>query len=244
MGRFIDLTGQKINRWSVLERAPNRNHNTMWLCLCDCGNTKCVGGTALTSGHTKSCGCWRKEKITKHGLSASKTYGVWKHMVQRCTNTKTARYKDYGGRITICDRWNPKQGGSFKNFLEDMGECPPGLSLDRIDNNLGYYQENCRWISLQQQSFNKRNTVKIFYNNKEWCRAELARQFNLRPETLQNRINRGMSIEEALNTPLPKQTRKLKSDKNKSLQQSYNEMYNNIQPPIKNTNPLWKYLNV
>jgi len=249
MGRFIDLTGRKFHRWSVLERSVNKDKNTMWLCICDCGNKKDVDSKLLINGHSKSCGCWRKEKLTKHGLSASRTYSIWKYMVQRCTNTKNARYKDYGGRITVCDRWNSKRGGSFKNFLEDMGECPPGLTLDRIDNNLGYYKENCRYISVQEQSFNKRTTIKILYNGREWCATELARQFNLRPDTLRNRINRGMSIEEALTIPL-RGHRKYVIEKelssknyNKSLQQSYDEMYKNIQLPIKNTNPLWKYLN-
>jgi hypothetical protein len=226
--KFINLQNKIFGRWTVVERRGKIRKEPAWFCRCDCGNEKVISGTVLREGQSKSCGCFRSEKLTKHGMSYSRTYRIWKYMVQRCTNPKTARYKDYGGRITVCERWL-----KFENFLEDMGECPNGLTLDRIENNQGYYKENCRWATNEQQSFNKRNTIKIFYNGKGWCRTELAKQFNLRPETLKNRLDRGMSIEEALNTPLPKQSRKIKCNKNSD----------ELSFPIKNTNLLWKFVN-
>lgn len=87
-----------------------------------------------------------------HGMTHTATYKCWLNMKDRCGNPNTPTYKHYGGRgITVCDRWQK----SFKDFLSDMGEKPDNLSLDRIDNNKGYYKENCRWATEQQQRINR-----------------------------------------------------------------------------------------
>jgi len=239
MGKFIDLKNKKFGRLTVIGRNGYNKQGITWLCKCSCGKEKIILGMRLREGQSKSCGCFAKEKVTKHGMCYSSTYNIWKYTIQRCTNKNAARFKDYGMRINICDRWNSKNGGSFENFLEDMGERPSEkYSLDRIDNDKGYCKENCRWATSSEQSFNKRNNIKLFYDNKIWCRTELARKYNIRPETLKNRINKGMPIEEALTKPLPKQKRK------KSIQDSYDEMFKDIKFPIPNTHPLWKFINV
>ena len=89
-------------------------------------------------------------------------------MKQRCYNPNSKHYLDYGGRgITICERWL----NSFENFIEDMGERPEGLSLDRIDNDGNYEQSNCHWGTDLQQSRNRRNyTLKIRGVNNSNCR--------------------------------------------------------------------------
>jgi hypothetical protein len=93
-----------------------------------------VEGGDLRRGKTVSCGCYKRERATKHGGARTITYSIWWSMRKRCSNPNSQHFKHYGGRgITVCERWE-----SFAAFLEDMGECPPGLTLDRIDNDGNY----------------------------------------------------------------------------------------------------------
>ena len=125
-------------------------------CLCDCGNSIDVRYDHLISGNSKSCGCLQRlsaiELSTKHGLSKTPTYLCWAAMKQRCHNPKNTLYPLYGERgISYDPNWE-----SFENFLADMGECPEGLTLDRIDVNGNYCKENCRWENCTVQMHNRR----------------------------------------------------------------------------------------
>lgn len=101
----------------------------------------------------------------RHGRSYSDTYRVWMSMKQRCTNSNNSRYKDYGGRgIIVCARWL----NNFLNFLEDMGERPEGLTLDRINNNGNYEPDNCRWTTYSIQNKNRRD-YNVGPKLKEYC---------------------------------------------------------------------------
>ena len=200
MGAFIDLTGQKFGKLTVIERAENKNGRVAWLCKCDCGNFTTVTSKRLRNGDTKSCGCYHKEKISKHNKSNSRLYNIYSHIKQRCYNLKNCRYKNYGGRgITICDEWlhnfQAFYDWAMANGYDDT------LTIDRIDNNKGYSPDNCRWITNKEQQSNKCNNHLITYNGKTQTMAMWANEKNINESTLAHRISRGWNIDRALNTP-------------------------------------------
>ena len=157
MPAFMDLTGHKYGRLTVLDRSKNISKIVAWRCLCSCGTKTIVKALCLRSGGTKSCGCLgreiRKLSKTTHGMVGSAEYTTWCALKSRC-NTKTdKRFHDYGGRgIKVCDGWL-----KFEGFYADMGDKPsPNHSIDRIDNDGNYEPGNCRWATTEQQSRNKR----------------------------------------------------------------------------------------
>lgn len=176
MGKCKDKTGQRFGKLVVLNREEkSRTGQPRWRCLCDCGNDTVVSGGNLVTGTTSSCGCLRRETTaalrTTHGHSVgrkpSRTFKCWMGIRERVSNEKKGDYKYYGGRgISICDRWN-----DFKNFLEDMGEVPEGLTLERIDNDGNYCKENCRWATRTRQGRNRGN-IKLSMEKARAIRAD------------------------------------------------------------------------
>lgn len=156
--RILELTGQRFGRLTVLECVGKDDwHHTIWRVRCDCGNVLNVRGSHLTSGNTKSCGCYNLERSkqlhTKHGYSYHPLYSTWYNMIHRCVNPDNSNYENYGGRgITVCDRWK----NSFEAFIEDVGDRPEGATLDRIDVNGNYEPGNCRWADSHTQITNRR----------------------------------------------------------------------------------------
>lgn len=125
-------------------------------------------------------------------------YKRWISMKQRCYNENNDKYQDYGGRgIRICGRWLHHKHG-FWNFVKDMGECPKGFSIDRIDNDKGYSPDNCRWVNQKNQNRNKRVNHILEYNGKKECIAYWADKLNIRQNTILTRLRRGWTVEEAL----------------------------------------------
>jgi len=202
MGRpRLDLIGQTFGRLTVLEyQGVDRAHNSKWLCLCECGETRVVLGCNLKKGDTKSCGCLNKEMASKfhriHGEIHSKEYRTWRTMRGRCFNPNTAGYKNYGERgITVCVRWR----NSFNNFLSDMRRCPKGLTIERIDNNGNYELGNCQWATAKQQARNRRDNRHINHGGRTKLLIEWAEELGINYSTLQSYIYRGHTMEEAFN---------------------------------------------
>lgn len=204
---MIDIIGMKFNRWLVLSRAENDPAGkAQFLCRCDCGAEKVLHGILLRRGVSKSCGCLKLEMLSKrqktHGHTSggktSPTFHSWAGMMARCSNPNNAYFKYYGALgITVCDRWH-----TFSNFLDDMGEKPPRMSIDRIDYTGNYEPNNCRWATAQEQARNKSNNAMLTANGETRCMQEWAELLGIKQSTLSYRIQRGWSHDAAINTPV------------------------------------------
>jgi len=173
-------------------------------CKCPCGAIFVSRRDHVESGGTSSCGCYSRkihaELPKTHGRRYSKLYGVWKSMKGRCLNPTDAHYKDYGGRgIQVCERWL-----KFENFLEDMGERPEGLTLERKNNNLGYSKDNCEWATWDMQGNNRRTSRLLTYEDKTQTVSQWAKELLLSSKTIYNRLYMGWSVEKALFTVVAK----------------------------------------
>lgn len=150
-----DWTGQRFGRLVAIENAgrKDKSGNYFWKFLCDCGNIIEVRPATVIDGRTKSCGCYQKELQTTHGMCGTREYRVWCGILKRCLYENVKEYKNYGGRgITVCKEWVE----SFEAFYKDMGKCPDTFTLERVDNSLGYFPENCIWADRTMQSYNTR----------------------------------------------------------------------------------------
>ncbi len=177
MSARIDLTGQKFGRLTAIS-AASWGRPTTWLCVCDCGTEITVRQGNIRNGHTQSCGCLLLENKSNlsHGHTSggknSRTFGCYSNAKSRCFNPKIDRFADYGGRgISMCDRWRD----SFSAFLQDMGECPDGQTLERDNVNGHYEPNNCRWASNEEQSRNKRNNILVDIDGKTMVLKDFAK---------------------------------------------------------------------
>lgn len=158
MKKIIANPGEKFGRLTVVGLDHKNAHSEQfWLMSCDCGNQKVIVARSVLTGATKSCGCIAVERASvmnlKHGLTKSATYQSWQSMKKRCYSKTAREYKDYGGRgIYVCRQWVE----SFEQFLVDMGECPAGHTLERLDVNKHYEPSNCKWATRKEQSRNRR----------------------------------------------------------------------------------------
>ena len=198
-GRFKSnaVVGSRYGEWEVIsEKHVIRNNRAYWWCKCSCGKTKFVEASTLLNKRSKSCGCKTHVKYSKFpGVNyKSSEYSVWEGMKRRCYNSKSRSYPNYGGRgITVCDRWH-----NFENFIEDMGLRPKGRSLDRINNDLGYFPANCRWATAEEQSLNKRTNHRLSFNNENLTIKEWSDKLGIPVTTIAKRIMSGFPIDKVL----------------------------------------------
>lgn len=201
---FQDLTGNQFGRLTAIAYLGKRNGAQRWRCECKCGKTIEVQGGNLATGHTKSCGCFRREvhrrDRTTHGMFGTPEYRVWASMLTRCHNPKCMGFANYGGRgITVCERWRE----SFEAFYADMRPRPsPAHSIERTDNDGNYEKTNCRWVTSDVQVRNKRNNHWITFRGKTMLLADWARFAGMSKSALLNRLLRGWSVERAVTEPV------------------------------------------
>lgn len=188
----------------------------MWLCRCDCGTEKIVRGHDLKGG-TRSCGCSRRYNtgLYQHGLSDTRLHRIWRSIKDRCYNPNNQDYKHYGGRgISVCDEWKSDFMVFYKWALSTgYGE---ELTIDRIDTNGWYSPENCRWVSMIEQSNNRRNNKVITFRGESLTIAQWSRKTGVKYGDIQNRLNYGYSFEEAIN-PNFDRVYQCKSEQNQKL---------------------------
>jgi hypothetical protein len=201
--KYIDITGEKFGRWTVIERGKNdKNGKAMWLCQCECGSQpREVNSSSLRNGVSNSCGCLNLEKISSrfklHGKSKTRLNNIWFNMKQRCYNSKNPNYADYGGRgIKICDEWL-NDFLNFYNWSIENGHSDE-LSIERINVNGDYDKHNCKWATDLEQANNKRNNVYITINNVTRTAAQWEKDSGINKSTFRNRIRRGLQGEELL----------------------------------------------
>ena len=199
MGNMKDITGRRFGRWTVLSVAGKNSYGAyMWNCVCDCGTRRAVAGHTLRRGLSMSCGCLGAEHRLKavrdkpKGKSNDRLYSVWSGMVDRCHNSASKYYDRYGGRgITVCAEWRDNYD-AFKKWAYSNGyndsvskyQC----TIDRIDNQLGYSPDNCRWVDMTVQCNNRASNHIIAFNGASHTLSEWARITGIRKDTLRRRL--------------------------------------------------------
>lgn len=211
-GRIEYKEGEKIGRcWFVVDVITSKPIRRA-VFKCECGKEFEADISQVKRQATQSCGCWgektrieigRRNKTHGQSMEGSPLYGeycVWSAIYQRCTNPNARSYPRYGGRgINMSHRW----ANSFEAFMKDMGPRPSILhSIDRKDNDKGYYKSNCYWATDEEQANNKRNNVRLECNGLTMTLAQWAKKTGLDEGCISRRIfARGWSVDRALNTP-------------------------------------------
>lgn len=217
---FKDLTGMTFGRLHVDKYAGRDRYKKSWFwCTCECGNKILRDNKGLKCHHAKSCGCLSRELTSErnknniiHGDSKRENiahlYSVWSKMKDRCYNPKAHNYANYGERgITVCKEWLDSKNGynNFKTWaLENGYKDNCGLSIDRIDSNLGYCPENCRWVTDKIQNNNKRGTVYGIIGNWVLPIGIWAEISEIPRKKIYSRLERGWNYKDAIFTPLGK----------------------------------------
>lgn len=204
MAFAVERAGLRYGRLVVTARSTkvNRQRYVYWACRCDCGNSADVLSSLLESGRTQSCGCLQRERAaerqTRHGytgqpdyLRAAKSYY---NARRRCENPRDKRYERYGGRgVSVSPEWD-----TVEAFIADMGPCPPGYSLERIDVDGGYAKHNCVWLPMPLQGKNKAANIMVSHDGAATPLVDYAKIRGVNYDGLKSRIKRrGESPEEA-----------------------------------------------
>jgi len=200
MGKRKNLAGKTFGRLFVQYEAISPDEKKRWACRCRCGRRTVVRGAELTRIRkpVRSCGCLHKSAITTHGQTGTRTYRIWRGMINRCENKKMQTYPNYGGRgIGVCARWK-----RFDTFLADMGPAPAGLSIERKDNNGHYTPDNCRWATQIEQGRNRRTNRLLAVGTLIMPLSAWAEALGGNRGVIRQRLLRGWPVEAACTLPV------------------------------------------
>lgn len=210
MSKQKELKGKVFNRLKVLEYVGN----SKWICECQCGNKTIVSTTKLKTGHTKSCGCLKKEtglkkakimqeknkkyKMLPYDEKQKRIQRIWYCMQERCRNENSYCGKK---KIKVCEEWQ-----EFENFYNwaikngfDENKPKRQCTIDRINNNGNYEPNNCRFVTHQEQQWNKNNTHYVIFENNKKCVGELIKKYDLsKNDNIYYYLKRGLNFKEIL----------------------------------------------
>jgi hypothetical protein len=205
MPKGLNLTGEKFGRLTVVAEGPRKTSpkghpSRTWECVCVCGQRRFVTASNLRWRGQQSCGCLKIERTiecrTTHGLSGSSIFWVWAGIKARCLNPNHSAYKNYGERgITICSFISK----SVTNLIAVMGERPAGewpsghpkWTVDRKDNELGYWCGSCeecvtkgrslnlRWATALEQNINSRRAKLVTIGSETHTISEWSRRMHM-----------------------------------------------------------------
>ncbi|WP_159392812.1 hypothetical protein [Methylobacterium sp. C1] len=204
MNRIAVSPGDRFGLFTAVAPRPRDPKSSLqrFLFRCTCGVEKDLRVRDVVRGMTKSCGCSRRGSGNgkfRHGLSRTSEYGIWRHMIQRCTDPEDAAYCNYGARgICVCERW----AASVDNFIADMGLRPSSdHSLERVNNDGNYEPGNCRWATWSEQMRNTRANRFVDHNGEHMLLLDACEQAPVSTATVRQRLVAGWDPHRALTTP-------------------------------------------
>lgn len=199
-----NIAGQRFGRAVALRKVgKNKWGYVLWEMRCDCNNTFVSVSRDISSGDTKSCGCYKSDITSarnfRHGHCGgefNREYRIWTGLKTRCYNPKHYSYRHYGGRgIKVCDSWR----NDFDQFLRDMGPAPSiKHSIGRINNDISYSKDNCEWQTQSQQARNTRRSHWLEAHGKRMVLKDWSEEIGVSPAAIRKRLSRGKTPEEAL----------------------------------------------
>lgn len=225
--------GDVFGRLVVIDKGDDRfigvdrKRFKTFICECQCGTIKTILAMSLKNGSSKSCGCYHRERCIgvspankSHGMSKSRIYRIWTHMMERCFNPNCKDYPNYGGRgITVCDRWKKST-----NFITDMLDSyRDDLTIERNDYNGDYTPDNCRWATSLEQNNNRRSNRIVIdpIDGEEMNSGQLASKYNLNRAVIKDRLRLGFTGYRLVEPPNVYRLKKQEKEEIKNLLYSH-----------------------